>query len=95
MELSADTMPDANVRQPGFHLPYAVAAPFVALLIAMGTWSFSQNARLTALETLATAPSKDTAQIAALTQKVSDFEEMYERDRINDRIANARGKDTP
>lgn len=82
---------ETTVRpQAGFHLPYAVAAPLVALVLAMSTWCFTQNARLTALETLAGAPGKDTAQLSALATELRDFKDMYERDRINDRVERER-----
>ena len=75
-----------STQQPGFRMPYAVAAPFAALAIAIATWCFSQGERLTAAETeirhLATSD-----QVAAQTQKLDDFQREYERDRINDRIA--------
>ena len=92
MEHILDYQLDATVtppQQPGFHLPYAVAAPFVGLIIAVATWSFAQSARLTAVETeirhLATSD-----QVAAQTQNLDDFQREYERDRINDRIATER-----
>jgi hypothetical protein len=86
-----DTEMDVTAEKaPGFHLPFAIAAPVVALMIAIFTYCFSLNARLTALETLAAAPSKYDAQFATITTKLSDFEDMYERDRINDKVAKAR-----
>jgi hypothetical protein len=80
---------DATHPQPGFRMPYAIAAPFAALAIAIGTWCFGQSERLTAAETeirhLATSD-----QVAAQTQKLDDFQREYERDRINDQVREQR-----
>lgn len=75
---------------PGFTIPYAIAGALIALMLAIFGFDLSQNARLTAVETTIAAPSKDSAQIAAVNQKLTDFQEEYERDRVNDRVVQAR-----
>jgi hypothetical protein len=91
MEHVIDSLPDAPVsaEQPGFHLPYAVAGPLAVVVIAVCTWCFSNSARLTTVETeirhLATSDQEATQM-----QKLDDFQHEYERDRINDKVANAR-----
>jgi hypothetical protein len=74
----------------GITIPFAVLGPLVALVLALSGWNFTLNSRLTALETQVAAPSKLDAQLAAITTELRDFKEMYERDRINDRVVSAR-----
>lgn len=88
--MSTETETERKGRQPGFHLPYYVVAPLVTLLLAVCGWNLSLSARMTTLEAVAAAPSKDTAQLAELSTELRDFKEMYERDRINDRVVAAR-----
>lgn len=79
-------------RRPaaGIAVPFAILGPAVTLILALCGWNFTLNSRLTALETIAAAPSKTDAQLAAITTELRDFKEMYERDRINDRVTAAR-----
>ena len=90
--MSAET--ESRGRQ-GFTIPYALAAAIVTLMIAVSGYSLTLNARVTTLETVAAAPSKTDAQIAALNQKLSDFQEEYERDRVNDRVVAERERTKP
>jgi hypothetical protein len=82
--------PEAGTLTPGIKVPYVVMGALVSLVLALSSWNFTLNSRLTALETLAAAPSKTDAQIAQLTTELRDFKDMYERDQINSRIEKER-----
>jgi phage shock protein A len=56
----------------GWH-PIAVCGLAVALVVPVASYEMTLSARVTALETIAAAPSKDSVQIAALSQKVDDL----------------------
>ncbi len=51
----------------------AICGVLLSLMLPLASFEYTLAARVTALETLAVAPSKDLVQIAAMQQSVTDL----------------------